>query len=84
MFTNLYNLSGRAFVTFEEFSRNPMALVQKLERGDADSAGSTLRTIGIVALVLVIVSLIGAAVYTAASGSASQIENGANSFTFGN
>jgi hypothetical protein len=80
MFTNLYNLSGRAFVAIEDFKGNTMALVQKLERGDSDSAGSTLRTIGIVALVLLVVAAIGAAVMIAARGAAGKISAGGNSF----
>ena len=39
---------------------------ENLERGDSDSAGSTLRTLGIVILVVAVVALIGAAVYAAA------------------
>ena len=82
MFANLYNLSGRAFVAFQDFKANPLALVQKLERGDADSAGSTLRTIGIVALVLLVVAAIGAGVMVAANGAKATITAGGNSFNF--
>jgi membrane protein YqaA with SNARE-associated domain len=39
---------------------------QQLERGDSDNAGSTMRTLGIVVLVVAVVALIGAAVYTLA------------------
>ena len=75
MFTNLYNLSGRAFVAVNDFR-------EKLERGDADSAGSTLRTIGIVTLVLLVVGAIGAAVMVAANSAGSTIQNGGASFNF--
>ena len=75
MFTNLYNLSGRAFVAVNDFR-------QKLERGDADSAGSTLRTIGIVTLVLLVVGAIGAAVMVAAGNAGGIIEGGGSSFNF--
>ena len=40
--------------------------IKKLERGDSDSAGSTLRTMGIVILVLLVVLAIGTAVAAAA------------------
>ena len=53
---------------------NPMGnLVQKLERGDADSSGSTMRTAGVVALVLVIFAAIAAAVSTLATATAGDI-----------
>ena len=37
--------------------------VKKLEQGDADSSGSTLRTMGIVILAIAVVTVIGGAVY---------------------
>ena len=55
---------------------NPMSLVQKLERGDADSSGSTIRTAGVVALVLVIFAVIAAAVAGLADTAASGISGG--------
>ena len=55
---------------------NPMNLVQKLERGDADSSGSTIRTAGVVALVLVIFAVIAAAVAGLADTAASGISGG--------
>jgi membrane protein YqaA with SNARE-associated domain len=59
MFTNLYNASAKAYVT-------AIDLRKQLERGDADSSGSTLRTAGVVVLVLAVVAAIGAAVAIAA------------------
>ena len=53
--------------------------LQKLERGDADSSGSTLRTVGIVALVLLVVAVLGVAIYSAANSAATNISSG--SFT---
>ena len=51
----------------------------RLERGDADSAGSTLRTIMVVAVVAAVVLIIGAAVRTAGSTAATCItSNGQN------
>jgi len=54
--------------------------LQKLERGDADSSGSTLRTVGIVALVLLVVAVLGVAIYSAANSAATNINK--TSFTF--
>ena len=56
--------------------------LQKLERGDADSSGSTLRTVGIVALVLLVVAVLGVAIYAAANTAAANINKA--SFKFGN
>ena len=47
--------------------------LKRLERGDADSSGSTLRTMGIVLLVIAVVSLIGGAVYAFATNVAGTI-----------
>ena len=62
-----------------EAYQNPLSVVRRLERGDADSSGSTLRTVGIVALVIVVVGVIGAAVAAAARLVSSKIGTG---FTF--
>jgi hypothetical protein len=56
-------------------------LQAKLERGDSDSAGSTLRTLGIVILVVAVVALIGAAVYAAATVISGKITG--TTFSFG-
>lgn len=76
---SLYSAMTDAYIAIDEFKHDPMAVVQKLERGDADSSGSTLRTIGIVVLVLSVVMIIGAAVILASRDAASKI--GAASFT---
>jgi hypothetical protein len=73
MFNNLYLKAANARLTLDEVAANPMALVKKLERGDADSSGSTMRTAGVVALVLVIFLAIGAAVAALASSTAGNI-----------
>ncbi|HEY3289333.1 MAG TPA: hypothetical protein VGK87_04320 [Anaerolineae bacterium] len=52
----------------------------QLGRGDADSSGSTLRTMGIVALVLLVVAILGVAVYGAASNTASVINSAKYNF----
>lgn len=66
MFNNLYVKAAAARIALDEYS-NPATWVKKLERGDADSSGSTMRTAGVVALVLVIFLAIGAAVATLAN-----------------
>jgi len=76
MFDKLYNSMATAYYT----ARDPLALVQKLERGDADSSGSTLRTIGIVVLVLAVIGVIGAAVMIAGHQAANDINS--SSFNF--
>ncbi len=70
MKTALYNNLVKAALV----ANNPMGtLVQKLERGDADSSGSTMRTAGVVALVLVIFAAIAAAVAGLADATAGDI-----------
>jgi hypothetical protein len=56
MSTHLYALNSR----LAQLQSNQW--VKKLEHGDADSSGSTLRTLGIVILVVLIVGIIGYAV----------------------
>lgn len=75
---SLYNAMADVYIAIDDFKRDPMAVVQKLERGDADSSGSTLRTIGIVVLVLSVVMIIGVAVIAASRDAAEKI--GAASF----
>ncbi len=55
------------------------ALRLRLERGDADSAGSTLRTIMVVAVVAAVVLIIGAAVRHAGSTAAACISSNGQS-----
>ena len=52
----------------------------RLERGDSDSAGSTMRTMGIIVLVIAVVLLIGGAVMVAGNTVASELKG--NPFTF--
>ena len=73
MFSKLQDLSVKAYLGVGN-------AIQKLERGDADSSGSTLRTVGIVALVLIVVAVLGAAIWGAASNAAGNIN--AASFNF--
>jgi hypothetical protein len=76
MYNKLYNKLASARVAVEDVRE----FVQKLERGDADSSGSTLRTVGIVVLVVLVVGVLGIAVYNAANGAATSINTGASSF----
>jgi hypothetical protein len=73
MSSKLYDLSIRAYLAIEE-------LKQKLERGDADSSGSTLRTVGVVALVLIVVAVLGFGIYIAANNASTTIAAGNFSF----
>jgi hypothetical protein len=75
MYTKLNNTIAKAAVTVVDFKRSPVAMLKKLERGDADSGGSTLRTMGVVMLIIAVVLLIGAAVYTAAQFVAGEINS---------
>ncbi len=52
---------------------NPMELVQKIERGDADTSASTIRTAGAVFLVVVVVAGIIAAVTTVGNRVATKV-----------
>jgi len=53
----------------------PLRLIRVLERGDADSAGSTLRTIMVVIVVTAVVAAIGAAIRSAGGRAADCITN---------
>ena len=76
MYSKLYNALASARVAIND----PLALVRRLERGDADSSGSTLRTVGIVVLVVAVIAVLGGAVMLAANGAAASIN--ATSFDF--
>jgi hypothetical protein len=69
MFDKFYNTLASARIAIND----PLAIVRKLERGDADSSGSTLRTVGIVLLVVLVVGVLGLAVMGAANGAADSI-----------
>ncbi len=49
------------------------AIRRALERGDADSSGSTLRVMGIVVIVLAVVALLGSAVFHVANTALVQL-----------
>ena len=76
MSDKFYAMTVNAYV----YLSNLMDYVKKLERGDADSSGSTLRTMGIVTLVIAVVILIGAAVMIAAGFVRDHLTT--NPFTF--
>lgn len=71
MSDKFYALSVNTYV----FLSNLVDYVKKLEHGDSDSSGSTLRTMGIVILIVAVVALIGAAVMLAAHFIANSINN---------
>ena len=73
MSSKIYDLSIRTWFAVEQ-------LKTRLERGDADSSGSTLRTVGIVALVLLVVSVLGFAIYSAANTAASNMNTASFKF----
>ena len=73
MISKLHNSMANVYYGIEDVKRDPMTLVKKLERGDADSSGSTLRTVGIIVLVLSVILVIGAAVLLSANGAANSI-----------
>ena len=62
----LYMYMVRSYLAMQQ-------LRAKLERGDSDSAGSTMRTMGIIVLVIAVVLLIGAAVMTAGGTVAGEL-----------
>jgi hypothetical protein len=74
MFNAAYNFMAALYVQMEELKRNPMAMIQSLERGDADSSGSTMRTAGIVALILALFLIVAAAVLTLAGQTAEKLK----------
>ena len=55
------------------YYRMMSAIHRALERGDADSSGSTLRVMGIVVIVLAVVALLGSAVFNVANTALVQL-----------
>lgn len=49
------------------------AMRRAVERGDADSSGSTLRVMGVVAIVLAVVAVLGAAAFNVANTAVIQL-----------
>ncbi|HEY3289335.1 MAG TPA: hypothetical protein VGK87_04330 [Anaerolineae bacterium] len=76
MYQKLYTLAAIAYL----IQSDPVEFVKNLERGDADSSGSTLRTVGIVALVLLVVAVLGVAIYAAANTTAGNINKASFNF----
>ncbi len=74
MQSKLYTAMVMTYVKLAEMRR-------QLERGDADSSGSTLRTVGVVVLIVAVILLLGTAVFAAAGGAANSIN--AATFDFG-
>ena len=75
MFDKLYTTMSLGRLSVEDFKSNPMAFIQKLERGDADSSGSTMRTAGVVALILLIFAALATAVIAVATQAAGSIQD---------
>jgi hypothetical protein len=73
MYNQLYNFASMVRVQFEDFKRNPAEMIRSLERGDADSAGSTMRTAGIVALILLLFTIVAVAVLVLANQTADKL-----------
>jgi len=70
MFNNLYLKAVAVRMALE----NPAEFVKALERGDADSSGSTMRTLGVVLLILIIFAALAAAVTAAATQAAAGVK----------
>jgi hypothetical protein len=67
MYNKINNTLTKTAVMMAEVKSNPVALLKRAQRGDADSGGSTLRTLGVVTLIVVVVGIIGAAILAAAN-----------------
>ena len=65
MFNKINNALTKTAVMIADVKSNPVALLKRAQRGDADSGGSTLRTLGVVTLIVVVVAAIGGAIVTA-------------------
>jgi hypothetical protein len=51
------------------------AIVRKFERGDADNSGATLRTFGVVLIVLALIAVIAGGISAAATLAATQMDS---------
>ena len=71
MFNNVYLQVALVRMALD----NPAQILKMLERGDADSSGSTMRTAGIVALVLVIFGAIATAVSGLATATGAKLRS---------
>ncbi len=70
MFNNLYLKTALVRMALD----NPAEIVKMLERGDADSSGSTMRTAGVVALVLIIFGAVATAVVILANATGAKVK----------
>ena len=78
MINKINNTLTKTAILIADVRTNPIAMMKKLQRGDADSGGSTLRTLGVVTLIVVVVGLIGAAILTASK----TVSNAINTSSF--
>ena len=78
MTNKINNTLMKTAILIADVRTNPVAMMKKLQRGDADSGGSTLRTLGVVTLIVVVVGLIGAAILTASK----TVSNAINTSSF--
>lgn len=73
MFNTTYNAIAKMYVAAFDVQQNLNAWITRLERGDADSSGSTLRAVGVIALVLTVFALLNRAISTVAVNVTSTI-----------
>ena len=78
MTNKINNTLMKTAILIADVRTNPVAMMKKLQRGDADSGGSTLRTLGVVTLIVVVVGLIGGAILIASK----TVTNAINSSSF--
>jgi hypothetical protein len=69
MFNKFYALTVHTYLLLQEMKD----CVHRLERADADSSGSTLRTAGVVILVVAVLITIGKAILTLSGEVANRI-----------
>ena len=75
MFNQIYAYTSMVRVALDEIVADPVSFIKQLERGDADSSGSTMRLAGVVALVLAVVALIAGTVFALATAANANIKN---------
>ena len=71
MYNQIYAFTSLVRIAID----NPVMFLKQLERGDADSSGSTMRLAGVVALVLAVVALIAGTVWALAQAANGNIKN---------
>jgi hypothetical protein len=69
MFDKVYSITIDLYMVLTELKD----YLYRLEQGDADSSGSTLRTAGVVILVVAVLITVGGAIFTVAGEVANRI-----------